>query len=297
MFASVLISTYNWKEALALCVRSVFQQTVQPAEIVIADDGSRDDTREMIEQLRKETTIPIIHVWHEDKGFRKTKILNDAIRMVSQPYIIQIDGDVVLEKHFIADHLELAERGYFVCGSRVGVNPEQTKRFFESGGKYRPWFFNLSFMYMLNSFRFKPVRDYLEKRYFPKNIKRLRGCNMAFWKDDLLRVNGYNEALTMWGQEDTEIAYRLIFSGVKKKFLKAGGVEYHLYHKPASRANLAFHNQVLEDVIANRRSWCENGILKDKPCPEIIPLTEAEPLYDIRKKGFRTPKYGRVAVF
>ena len=71
MFVSVLISTYNWKDALALCVRSVFRQTVKPAEIVIADDGSRDDTREMIEELRQETDIPIVHVWHEDRGFRK----------------------------------------------------------------------------------------------------------------------------------------------------------------------------------------------------------------------------------
>ena len=87
---------------------------------------------------------------------------------------------------------------------------------------------------------------------------------MAVWKEDLLKVNGYNEDLTMWGQEDTEIAYRLIFAGVKKKFLKAGGVEYHLYHKPSSRANLEFHNKVLDEVIAERSSWCKNGIVKEK---------------------------------
>ena len=263
MFVSVLISTYNWKEALALCVRSVFHQTIKPAEIVIADDGSNNDTRCLIEELRNETDIPIVHVWHEDKGFRKTEILNKAIMQVSNPYIIQIDGDVVLDKHFIADHLELAEKGYFVCGSRVGVNQFQTEAFFKTCGDFRPRFFQLTFMYMLNSLRSRIVRKYLEKRYFPKDIKRLRGCNMAFWKDDLLLVNGYNEDLTMWGQEDTEIAYRLIFAGIKKKFLKAGGVEYHLYHKPSSRANLDFHNKVLDEVIAEERSWCENGIVKE----------------------------------
>ena len=264
MFVSVLVSTYNWKEALALCIRSIFEQTVKPDEIVIADDGSREDTRMMIEELRKETNIPIVHVWHEDRGFRKTEILNKAILKVSNPYIIQIDGDVVLDKHFIADHLELSEKGYFVCGSRVGVNEYQTERFMKTSGKFRPYFFQLTFMYMLNSFRSRIIRKYLEKRYFPKNIKRLRGCNMAFWKEDLLKVNGYNEDLTMWGQEDTEIAYRLIFAGVKKKFLKAGGVEYHLYHKPSSRANLEFHNKVLDEVIAERSSWCKNGIVKEK---------------------------------
>ena len=259
-----LISTYNWPEALRLCLAAVLRQTRMPDEIVIADDGSGPQTRALVEETAAASPVPLRHVWHEDRGFRRTVILNRGIAAVQSDYILQIDGDVVPDRHFVADHLELAEKDYFVCGSRVGVDPHQTERFFKTKGKFRPYFFQLTFMYMLNSFRSKWVRRYLEKRYFPKNIKRLRGCNMAFWKEDLLKVNGYNEDLTMWGQEDTEIAYRLIFAGVKKKFLKAGGVEYHLYHKPASRANLEFHNRVLDEVIAEHRSWCENGIVKGK---------------------------------
>ena len=117
---SLLVSTYNWKEALALCLRSAFSQTVKPDEIVIADDGSREDTRELIENMKKKTDIPVVHVWHEDKGFRKTNILNKAIKKISSEYIIQIDGDIVMDKNFISDHLELVEEGYFVCGSRLG---------------------------------------------------------------------------------------------------------------------------------------------------------------------------------
>lgn len=262
MLASVLVSTYNWPEALELCLRSVFCQTVKPAEIVVADDGSRDDTRQLIDRLRRETDIPIVHVWQEDKGFRKTEILNKAILKISHPYVIQIDGDVVLDRHFIADHLEVAEPGYFVCGSRVGLKPEMTERFFRSGGAYRPPFYRLTLGYMLNSFRCRPLRRYMARHFAPKDLTRLRGCNMAFWREDLLRVNGYDENLTMWGAEDTEIAFRLMYAGVKKRFLKAGGVEYHLWHKPASRENLPFHNRVLEDVIAHKRTWCENGIVK-----------------------------------
>ncbi len=264
MLVSVLISTYNWKEALALCVRSVLRQTVRPAEIVIADDGSRDDTRATIEALRRETDIPIVHVWQEDCGFRKTEILNKAILKVSHPYIVQIDGDVVLERHFIEDHLEVAEKGCFVCGSRVGLKPEMTARFLRKGVDFRPPFLQLGLGYALNSLRIGPLRRYLAPRFGQKDLTRLRGCNMAFWREDLLRVNGYNEDLTMWGQEDTEIAYRLIHAGVRKKFLKAGGVEYHLYHTPASRANLDYHNAVLADVIARKLAWCENGIVKER---------------------------------
>ena len=157
---------------------------------------------------------------------------------------------------------EVAEPGYFVCGSRVGLKPEMTERFFRSGGAYRPPFYRLTLGYMLNSFRCRPLRRYMARHFAPKDLTRLRGCNMAFWREDLLRVNGYNEDLTMWGAEDTEIAFRLMYAGVKKRFLKAGGVEYHLWHKPASRENLPFHNRVLEEVTAEHRTWCENGIVK-----------------------------------
>ncbi len=262
MFVSVIVSTYNWKEALAICLRSMFRQTVAPDEIVIADDGSRDDTGMLIEELRKETNIPIVHVWHEDKGFRLSAIRNKAIVQAKGDYIIQIDGDVVLDKSFIADHLEIAEKGCFVCGSRIGLSPRVTKEFFLKGPYYRPSFFTLGFMYMLNAIRSKHMRRYLATRYAKNNVMRLRGCNMAFWKKDLLKVNGYNEDLEMWGQEDAEIAYRLIYAGIHRKYLKAGGIEYHLHHKQESRENVAFHNKVLLDVILHKKTWCDNGIVK-----------------------------------
>lgn len=261
MFVSLLISTYNWENALAVCLKSVFAQTVKPDEIVIADDGSREDTRLLIENIQRETTIPIIHVWHEDKGFRKTSILNKALLQVNYPYIIQIDGDVVLEKHFIADHLELAEPGCFVCGSRVLLGAKLSRRLLRSL-QNQPLFFKQSIPFMLNGFRSKMLRHFLAKRYGKCNVKRIRGCNMAFWKDDLLMVNGYNESLEMWGQEDVEFGCRLIHAGIQKKQLKMGGVEFHLYHKLASRANLNFHEEVLEKVVRNRTAWCENGIKK-----------------------------------
>ena len=128
MLVSLMISTYNWKEALSLCLYSVFAQTVKPCEILIADDGSRDDTKQLIDKMRTKTDIPIVHVWHEDKGFRLSAIRNRSIERAKGDYIIQIDGDILLDKHFIADHLELAEKGYFVCGSRVLLGRMATAR-------------------------------------------------------------------------------------------------------------------------------------------------------------------------
>jgi len=260
MKTSLIVSTYNWPEALQISLKSIFKQTILPDEIIIADDGSTDQTRQLITQMQAKSSIPMHHVWHEDKGFRKTIILNEAIAHASGDYILQIDGDVILSPHFVADHLELAEKNYFVCGSRVKLTPQTTQEILtlpEIKLKYS----SLPLTFILNSFRSRLLRHLLAERYARK-IDHLRGCNMAFWKSDLIKVNGYNEDLAQWGHEDGELAYRLHFAGVKKKALKMGGNVYHLYHKEASRSNEQRHLDELEKVKRNHISWCENGLNK-----------------------------------
>ncbi|WP_026474343.1 glycosyltransferase family 2 protein [Alkaliflexus imshenetskii] len=258
---SLIISTYNWKEALKLSVESALKQSVQPDEIIIADDGSRDDTRLLVESLKAVSSVPIVHIWHEDIGFRLTTIRNKAIAASVGDYIIQIDGDIILHRHFIKDHVETARPGCFVCGSRVGLDKESSSKIFKnqtfsssplSGG----------FKYFLNNFRFSPLRRFLAPRYGQKKVDRLRGCNMAFWKMDLVDVNGYNETLTSWGHEDAELAYRLIYAGKKKRFLKMGGIAYHLWHPEASKDDEAKHHDVINQVKLSQSRWCEDGLRK-----------------------------------
>lgn len=183
-----------------------------------------------------------------------------AIAQITGDYILQVDGDVVLSSHFVSDHLELAEKNYFVCGSRVKLSPEVTCRIMSSKNfKLNIW--NMPASFILNSFRSKFLRHYMALRY-AKKIDHLRGCNMAFWKEDLIKVNGYNEDLMQWGHEDGEIAFRLHFAGVKKKALKMGGAVYHLYHKEASKDNEQRHLTELDKVKQEHLSWCDNGIDK-----------------------------------
>lgn len=257
---SVLISTYNWPEALERAVGGMLKQTVMPDEIVIADDGSGPSTARVIDRLKADSPVPIIHVWQEDKGFRLSAIRNKAIARMSGDYVIQIDGDVVPSRHFVSDHLELAERGYFVCGSRVKLSPEITARVL-SDRHFKPNLFNMPLSFVANSLRSRLFRHYLAERY-GHSIDHLRGCNMAFWRDDLIMVNGFNEDLTQWGHEDGEIAFRLHFAGVKKKSLKMGGCVYHLYHKEASRSGEQRHLDELDMVRQGRITWCDNGLDK-----------------------------------
>ena len=114
MKVSLVISTYNWKEALCLCLLSVTRQTVVPAEVIIADDGSRPDTKLLIEDFQQNFPCPIKHIWHEDKGWRKCIIMNKAFALCEGDYIIEIDGDIIMHSHFIEDHISEAAPGYFL---------------------------------------------------------------------------------------------------------------------------------------------------------------------------------------
>lgn len=260
---AIMVSTYNWPEALTLSVRSMLRQTLPPSEIIIADDGSGEETRAAIEALKKESPIPIKHVWHEDRGFRLSEIRNKAIAAADADYIIQVDGDCILERHFVQDHASLAEAGAFVCGSRVKLPEDETRRLTSEAsttdvGKVRV---GISNPHYTNSLRIAPLRKLMARRY-GKRIEHLRGCNMAFWKSDLIRVNGNNEDLNGWGHEDQELAWRLHFAGVEKKMLKFGGICYHLHHKEASKDGEWKHNEVIERTKEGKISRCENGLDK-----------------------------------
>lgn len=260
MQVTLMIITYNWPEALKRVLDSALHQTMLPSEIVIGDDGSTDKTRQLIESYAQSSPVPIVHVWQEDKGFRRTSILNKAIARAKGDYIIQVDGDVILDSHFVADHVDVAQKGCFVCGSRVKLETPISQRLLQDE-EARLSLHQMPLSSVANSFRSSRLRHYLAFRY-ARRINHLRGCNMAYWKADAIRVNGYNEDLLQWGHEDGEFAYRLHFAGVRKKSLKMGGIVYHLYHPEASRENAQYHNEVLNRVIAEHSAWCKNGIDK-----------------------------------
>lgn len=234
---SVLVTTYNWPEALVLSLRSVFAQTIVPKEIVVADDGSTSETRNVIEKLRSEVPegVEMIHVWHEDLGFRVAGIRNKAISKITADYIIQIDGDCIMEKHFIEDHLSLARPGYFIAGSRVLISKEDTEVILRKS-VFDISELHISFSHLLNAKRNKFLRNMLALRYKKNDIWAARGANMSYYMDDIIAVNGYNEQFAQWGFEDSELAFRFYNSGVRHLILKFGGVLYHLHHNERSRS-------------------------------------------------------------
>ena len=261
--SSLLISTYNWPESLELILMSVKCQKILPDEVVIADDGSSFSTKELIDRFQTDFSIPLHHVWHEDKGFRASEIRNKAIAKCRFEYIIQIDGDTVLHPLFIIDHLNLAERNCFISGSRVLVGESAMK---EAIIKKRISFspFSDDIVNRLNAIHF-PFYNLLIK---PKNtpieklIYKIRGCNMSFWKQDLIDVNGYDEDFVGWGREDSELVLRLLKKGCFLKRIKFAAIQYHLYHKENDRSKLEENHLLMEKSLANESYFAKQGIVK-----------------------------------
>lgn len=253
---SLIITTYNWKEALDIVLNSVLKQTILPQEVIVADDGSRSDTALLLKQLQANFPIPLVHIWQEDDGFQLAKIRNKAIAKTKGEYIIQIDGDVILEKHFIEDHLHFSKSGHFATGSRVGLTSELSKSLLSRKKiKLSPYMKGVS--NRLNALRCSILANYYRFRYKRNNPHYMKGCNMAFWRKDIIAVNGYNESISGWGYEDNEIAARFLALGLQKQYLKCKGIVYHLYHgHNITTAN----SRILEDTITSKISYCEKGI-------------------------------------
>lgn len=256
MVTTLIISTYNWPEALDLVFKSVLQQSVYPTEIIIADDGSGEATQVAIENFKTQISIPIKHVWHEDNGFRKTIILNEAIKQATGDYIVQIDGDIILHPKFIEDHIKYASIGYFIKGSRGRLMMQKTKEVLQSKSiAIHPLTKGLAST--INA-----TRCPLFSAFFygdPKLSRKVKGCNFAFWKNDFIAVNGYNNDLEGWGHEDIELAARLVNAGVKCKQLKMVAVCYHLFHKINSRHQEANNLDAYEKVVKEGIKKCSNG--------------------------------------
>jgi len=259
MTCSLVITTYNWKEALELVLLSVLKQTVLPNEIIIADDGSGDDTKKLINNFKSTTNLNIIHSWQEDDGFRASSSRNKGIAKASGEYIVLIDGDMILHEDFIKDHLFFASKSHFVQGSRVLLTQQKTKdillnktvefSFFDQGLQNRK-----------NRIKFNLLTKMFSKAN--KNLKGIKTCNMAFFKKDCLSVNGFNEDFVGWGREDSEFAVRLLNNQILRKNIKFSAIAYHIFHDENSREMLEVNDKILDNAKNNNLITCVNGINK-----------------------------------
>lgn len=254
---TLVTPTYNWPEALELLLLSVLNQSVLPDEVIIADDGSKEDTKNLIENFKKTFPVPLVHIWHEDLNNRKPRIMNKAIASAKYDYIIEIDGDIILNKHFIEDHLAFCEKGNYLYGSRVNIQKKLLPELFAKKIIHFN-FFSKGIKRRGRTIRIPFLMNYAKS--VDKCSRKLRGCNMSFWKEDFIKINGYNEKLVGWGMDDSEMIQRLHNIGIKGKRIKYAGIVYHIYHNEQSRINVPANLQIENQTIKDKLTFIEKGV-------------------------------------
>jgi glycosyltransferase involved in cell wall biosynthesis len=264
---SLLVSTYNWPAALELVLLSALAQRLLPTEVLVADDGSRDDTAALVRALASrfaDARVPLHHVWHPDEGFRLSAIRNRALARAAGNYVLMVDGDCVLHPGFVRSHLAFARPGAFVQGSRVLLSPERSARALAAGDP-RVGLFDRG---LRN--RHYALSAPLLSRLVPPNadpLRGTRGCNMAYWRADAERVNGFNERFVGWGREDSEFTARMLAAGLVRRPLKFGGIVYHLWHDERPRGALDENHRLYEAIVRTGASWCEAGLDRYRGAP------------------------------
>lgn len=260
---AVIVATYNWPAALELVVWGYAVQTVRPARVIVADDGSGPETRALVERLRGDTGLDLVHVWHDDRGFRKSEILNRAVVAAREPYLIFSDGDVIPRDDFVATHLRHAERGRFLVGMTVRLPKDVSARITVDDVRAgRP--FDVRW---LKAQGFAPGRHAL--RFSRANWwntvldavtptpPRWRGGNASTWREYIVAVNGFDMEMGYGGQ-DAEIGDRLENMGIRPKRIRFRASTVHLYHeRPWRDAAMVERNREHRHRVrtsANRRA-------------------------------------------
>ena len=256
---SLIIATYNSPAFLNAVLRSVAGQQLLPHEVIIADDGSTDETRDLINAWQKKGKIPIRHVYQQDKGFRLSRIRNRAVAVAEGDYIVFIDGDCLLRPGFVREHARLAEPGYVVVGNRVLCSREFTQATIAAGSEIEAWW-PASFPRGAINRRWALLRVPLGPL---RKIGRRRrglaiGCNLAMWRRDFISVNGFDETFVGWGLEDEDIVVRLQNTGIRQKSGRLSTTVLHLWH--ALNKSAHSNQERFEATIKEGRSWARIGL-------------------------------------
>ena len=246
---SLVIATYNWPEALRACVEGCFRQSDRNFEIIIADDGSGEATRALVEELRARSPVPLRHVWQPDDGFRLAESRNNGILAASGNYIVTLDGDCVPQRDFIARHRALAEPGYMLTGSRILLSEAFSKRVLREGIDLQSLSVGEILRYRLQGLgkaaQLLAKLPDLGRRRHRFSFRRIKGCNMAFWRSDLEKVNGFDESFRGWGYEDSDAVARLYHAGVMRKDGAYATEVFHLWHREATRDQASSNQHIV----------------------------------------------------
>ena len=267
--ASVIISTYNQPEWLRLVLCSYQLQTVNNFEIIIADDGSDKRTKQVIDHFSDQTELKIRHVWQEDNGFQKTKILNTAILASRTDYLIFTDGDCLARQDFVASHLSLSRKKTALSGGYFKLNKSVSSTITEEIILNQKCF-NKNWLLeqgLANNFKFNKLttsnlKATLLNRLTPTKAT-FDGMNVSCYKADIIAVNGFDERM-QYGAEDREVGERMMHNGIRFIQVRYSCICVHLYHdRPYKNEEaLRFNAQIRTETKKHKKTYTQFGIKK-----------------------------------
>jgi glycosyltransferase involved in cell wall biosynthesis len=255
----LVVTAHERPDALERVLAAVAAQSRPPDELIVAEDGTAAAVAQVVERHAARVAFPVHHVRQAHEGFRAGRIRNAAIARTDCEYVVLIDGDMVTHPDFLADHLVLARRGYYSQGVRILLDAGATRRLLEPEGRLpRLLSPGLGLARRGYALRALPVARVLSR--VANAVVAVKACNQGFWRDDLVAVNGFDEAMTGWGSEDKELCVRLENAGVRRQTLLGAAVAWHLAHPPASRVRAAANRARWQETVRSRRTRCDAGL-------------------------------------
>lgn len=252
MNISVIISTYNNPEWLRKVLVGYLCQSYSDFEIVVADDGSSSETADLIDEFRETYKLKIVHVWHEDIGFRKTEILNKAVVASSGDYLIFTDGDCIPRRDFVSVHVNNAKENCFISGGAIRLSMEVSKKIDEHN-ILKQEAFSRRWLQEKGQKRSHKLLKCTTSRNLAKLLNSFttakatwNGGNASVWKKHIVEVNGFDQRMR-YGAEDREFGSRLENLGIKGRQFRYSAILLHLDHARG------YVNQ--DDLKRNRDLW------------------------------------------
>ncbi|MEK6553404.1 MAG: glycosyltransferase [Bacteroidota bacterium] len=271
ILVSVIISIYNRIDYLKLVLAGFENQSFNNFEIILADDGSNENAVNAIKILMSKISFPVYHIWHEDNGFRKNRILNRAIQATNTDYLIIIDGDCIPHSEFVKEHFQNRKEKTCLTGRRINMSQKITDTLNEerikSGyleGKYFKLMLDSIFGYSTDIEKGFYFKNNFLRKIFNRKYRGLLGSNFSIHKNDILAINGFDERYEAPSVgEDSDIQFRLELNDVKIKSLNHIAIQYHLFHIPQPRPQKNF--DLFERIKTNGHTFTRYGIIKDLP--------------------------------
>jgi glycosyltransferase involved in cell wall biosynthesis len=262
---SVIVTTYNREDALDAVLRSLARQSDAAFEVIVADDGSGPATAKLVVAWRSKIGHRLEHVWHADRGFCAAEIRNRAILAARGAYCVFLDGDCIVRPDFVATHRRLAEPGWFVTGNRVLLSAELTTKVLREKLTPENWSFarwlaerwrgGVNRLSALLHLPLGPLRRIRQRVW-----RGARSCNLAIWRSDLDRVDGFDAEYRGWGKEDSDIIVRLLHAGIRRKDGDFATGVLHLWHAEADRSQLSENERRLAGVATGDRVRAQQGL-------------------------------------